>query len=340
MQPDKYGRTVSYLRLSITDRCNLRCFYCKGGGKLDLLPHDDILRYEEMLKLIGLARDLGVRKVRLTGGEPLVRRDVLPFLDKVLTRYPGLDLRLTTNATVLPGKARLLKSFGLERVNISLDTLRREVFERITGRDHYLDVRRAIDECLAEGLKVKINAVALHTINDQDLPGFIDLATRLPLDVRFIEFMPMGQNTSWSSDYYWTAQNIVEQASGLAELKLVEHCLAGKPTAGDTHGPARMYDIVGGQGRFGVISPLSDHFCGTCNRLRITSDGRLRTCLFSDKQYRLRPLLRHPKLGPEFVRTVLERAGKRKPLGYQLLAKAAESAKHAVCATHMSGIGG
>lgn len=337
MQPDQYGRLVSYLRLSITDRCNLRCFYCRGGHKLDLLPHKDILRYEEMLQLIELSRDMGVRKVRLTGGEPLVRRDVLPFLERILTRTPDLDLRLTTNATLLPGKVAQLRDFGLTRVNISLDTLRRQAYEDITGRDYYPQVRQAIDECLEAGLKVKVNAVALRGINDRDLPGFMAMASELPLDVRFIEFMPMGQDTSWTRDCYWSAQDIVESATQLAELKAVQREQENKA---DTHGPARMYNIVGGVGRFGVISPLSDHFCGACNRLRITSDGRLRTCLFSDKQYLLRPLLRHPKLGPEFVRTVMERAGKRKPLGYQLLAQAAQSARSAVCATHMTGIGG
>ncbi len=337
MQPDQYGRLVSYLRLSITDRCNLRCFYCRGEHKLDLLPHKDILRYEEMLQLIELARDMGVRKVRLTGGEPLIRRDLLPFLERVLTRTPDLDLRLTTNATLLSGKAAQLRDLGLSRVNISLDTLRRKAYEEITGRDFYLEVRKAIDECLEAGLKVKVNAVALRGINDRDLPGFIDLARELPLDVRFIEFMPMGQDTSWTRDCYWAAQDIVADATQLADLVAVPR---EQEKQGDTHGPARMYNIVGGAGRFGVISPLSDHFCGSCNRLRITSDGRLRTCLFSDKQYRLLPLLRHPKLGAAFVRTVMERAGTRKPLGYQLLAQAVENAKGAVCATHMTDIGG
>ncbi len=338
MQPDQYGRSISYLRLSITDRCNLRCLYCRGNMDERVLPHEELLRYEEMLELIALVRELGVRKVRLTGGEPLLRRNALGFMEQIFKRFPDLDLRLTTNATLLPGKARQLKEFGLERVNISLDTLRRGVFEAVTGADHYHDVRRAIDECLAQGLTVKINAVALRGINDADLADFVRFAATHPLDVRFIEFMPMGQGTAWKQEYFWSAQDIVAQASELADLTPLAR---NRQDTDATMGPARMFAIAGGQGRFGIISPLSDHFCGSCNRLRITCDGRLRTCLFSDRQYRLRPLLRHPKLGPTALLKVLELAGRHKPLGYQLLAKAAQNAREAaVCSSRMSGIGG
>ncbi len=336
MKPDAYGRTVSYLRLSLTDRCNLRCFYCRGNEALSFFPHDEILRYEEILQLIGLARDSGVEKVRLTGGEPMVRRDFMNFIERALTRFPALDLRLTTNATLLPGNAARLKALGLSKVNISLDTLRRGLYEEITGYDFYAQVRRAIDESLEHGLGVKINVVALKGVNERDLPGFVDMATSLPLDVRFIEFMPIGSGTTWKQDYYWPAMEIVEQAARLADLRPLDETKSER-----NHGPASMYTIQGGEGRIGVISPLSNHFCGSCNRLRITSDGRLRTCLFSDKQYRLRPLLRHPKLGIEFVRRVVERARQRKPLGYTLLQEAQEAAhRAAVCSTKMQGIGG
>ncbi len=340
MKPDKYGRTVSYLRVSLTDRCNLRCFYCRGNEALSYLPHDDILRYEEILDLISLAHEKGVEKVRLTGGEPMVRKDFMNFIERALKRHPDLDLRLTTNATLLPGNAARLKELGLSKVNISLDTLRRDVYEKVTGRDFYLKVRQAIDESLACGLGVKINAVALRGVNQDDLGGFVRLATELPLDVRFIEFMPIGAGTAWKNGYYWPAQDIVRQAGEFAELLHLD-----EQDKERNHGPADMYSIKGGAGRLGVISPLSNHFCASCNRLRITSDGRLRTCLFSDKQYRLRPLLRHPKLGVNYVRKVLERARHRKPLGYTLLQEAQEAAHKAaenaaVCNTLMHGIGG
>jgi GTP 3',8-cyclase len=336
MKPDQYGRTVSYLRLSLTDRCNLRCFYCRGNEAFSFFPHDEILRYEELLQLIGLAHESGVEKVRLTGGEPMVRREFMAFIERALSSFPSLDLRLTTNATLLPGNAARLKSLGLSKVNISLDTLRRDVYEKITGADFYGQVRRAIDESLEHGLGVKINVVALKGVNEQDLSGFVDMAASLPLDVRFIEFMPIGAGTSWKQDYYWPAAEIVEQAGRMADLRPLDETSCER-----NHGPATMYSIQGGVGRIGVISPLSNHFCRSCNRLRITSDGRLRTCLFSDRQYRLRPLLRHPKLGVEFVRKVLERARQRKPLGYTLLQEAQEAAhKAAVCNTRMQGIGG
>lgn len=326
---DPHGRSVNYLRLSVTDRCNLRCGYCVGKS-LKFLSHNDILTYEEMLTLVGLAVSTGVRKVRLTGGEPMVRKDFLAFVGRLRTRHPELDLRLTTNATLLRGKVAALKDFGVKRVNISLDTLDPKKYETITGRDLFPAVRAAMDEIMDAGLALKVNAVALKGVNDDELPAFLDLATRFPMDVRFIEFMPMGQDTRWTPDAWWTAKDILAQAAECAELTPL-------PRRADSSGPARMHSVAGGKGRFGVISPLSDHFCGSCNRLRVTSDGRLRTCLFSDRDYRLRPLLRHPKLGPAKVLEVFARASALKPLGYKILA---DRRKTAVAQRRMSAIGG
>lgn len=330
MQPDKYGRRINYLRMSLTDRCNLRCFYCRSGQDLKMIPHDDVLRYEELLSLAEAAAALGVRKVRLTGGEPLVRRDFLPFLERLVQRIPGIDVRLTTNATLLKDKLPALQDLGLKRVNISLDTLKRSLYEEITRRDHYHDVRDAIDACVERGIKVKLNAVALRGINDKELPDFIELARTHPIEIRFIEFMPMG-GTDWSKDNFWSAKDIIKDAEKHADLEKL-------PRGPETDGPATRYAIKDGLGGLGVISPLSNHFCESCNRLRITSDGRLRTCLFSDKEYRLRPLLRHPAITPEHVKRVIQRAAKIKPLGNEILQ--ARQAEAAVCKRVMSGIGG
>ncbi len=309
---DDMGRTVSYLRLSITDHCNLRCLYCRPREQVPYIPHDDILRYEELLTMVDLARELGIGKIRLTGGEPFLRRNFLFLVESILKRHPGVDLRLTTNGTFLPGKARALRDLGVSAINVSLDSLDPATFARITGADSFAAVRRGMDEVMEAGIRLKINAVALRGINDHELSGFLEFIRQNPVDFRFIEFMPMGDNTLWSPEYYWSAQDILTQAVEMAGLAPVER------TPGDS-GPARMYRVDGSLGRFGVISALSDHFCHSCNRLRITPDGHLRTCLFSDKQYRLRPMLRHPKLGPEAVGRVMRLALRKKPLGYQLL---------------------
>lgn len=328
---DMRGRSISYLRLSVTDRCNLRCVYCRSGEVLKMMPHEQMLTYEECLELIAVAVELGMNKVRLTGGEPFVRRNFMQFLEQVLARHPHINLRLTTNATLLGGKVPVLKDIGVRALNISLDTLQREKFQRITGRDFFPQVRRAIDQCLDNRLRVKVNVVALKGVNDDELAAFLDLATRLPLDVRFIEFMPVGEKTVWRPDRLWSAEEIVGQAQDLVELLPVQE-------QGRHDGPARMFTIVGGQGRLGVISPMSAHFCGTCNRLRITPAGRLRTCLFSDHEYRLCPVLRSPKLGREHLRRIIVQAGRFKPVGADLLVETRP--EHAVCGKVMSAIGG
>lgn len=330
MKPDRHGRTVSYLRLSITDRCNLRCKYCGWGKDTEFIPHDSILTYEELLQLIGLAQRLGVSKVRLTGGEPMVRRGFMEFLGRAYQQFPEVDFRLTTNGTLLEDRAAALKAMGMQRINISLDTLRRDVFHELVGVDKFDSVRRGLDECLKQGLRVKLNVVALKGVNEEDIPGFMKLATETPIDIRFIEFMPIGGATAWEERSYWPTKSVLEHIRRHVVLEPL-------PASERTGGPARMYAIKGGKGRIGMISALSDHFCLTCNRLRVTSDGKLRTCLFSDKEYRLRTILRHPKLGIEKIAQVIERAYQRKPIGAELLAA---MAKKQVSGSGMSRIGG
>lgn len=326
---DDKGRQVSYLRLSVTDRCNLRCLYCDGQMR-QRLTHFDVLRYEELLDLMGLARSLGIGKVRLTGGEPFARRDFMEFLERARDRFPDVNLRLTTNGTLVAPYAARLAAAGVDRVNISLDTLVPETFARITGQDLYAEVRRAIDACLDAGIRVKINAVAMRGVNDLELPAFLALARELPVDIRFIEYMPMG-GADWHADQVWRASDILEEAKVLARLT---------PLARDAEdaGPAQMFAIEGGKGRLGLITPLSNHFCGSCNRLRITSGGVLRTCLFSDRVYRLRPALRHPKLGLPAVERIVRLALRKKPVGADLLA--ARRSGQGVSNTSMSSIGG
>lgn len=326
---DARQRTVNYLRISVTDRCNLRCLYCSSQDK-EFIPHPAILRYEELLEILGIARGLGINKVRFTGGEPFARRGFPEFVAGVPERFPGLDVRITTNATLLGPHLGYLREHGLERLNISLDTLDPATFARITGQDLFGTVHENILKAVDLGFSVKINAVAMKGINDRELGAFLDFLRVHPVDVRFIEFMPMG-GSDWRPEAVWTATEILEQARGLAELTPL-------PRGGSDDGPARVFSVAGARGRFGLISPLTDHFCGTCNRLRLTADGRLRTCLFSDRVYRLKGILRHPRLGPEAVRKVILLASARKPLGHDILLARAKGS--GVCGTPMSAIGG
>lgn len=310
---DGRGRTVNYLRLSVTDRCNLSCLYCRPGSQIPFIPHADILRYEEMLDLVALAREMGITKVRLTGGEPFARKSLLVLVEAIRRRFPDTDLRLTTNGTMLAGYVEPLAACGVSAVNISLDSLDRATYARITGSDRFDVVRQAIDACLRASLRVKLNVVALRGINDAEIPAFVRLAEKLPLDVRVIEFMPIGSARSWRPELFVSAHDALLLASRQVEL-------IPEAQRHDTAGPARMYRIAGGQGRFGVISPLTDHFCKSCNRIRITADGKLRTCLFAGREYRLRPLLRNPRLGLPTVRRVIAMALRHKPLGFEVLA--------------------
>ncbi|MGE4551709.1 MAG: GTP 3',8-cyclase MoaA [Desulfovibrionaceae bacterium] len=326
---DRHGRTVNYLRLSVTDRCNLACAYC-AVREAPFVPHPLILRYEELLRMVDVVRPLGVNKVRFTGGEPFARKDFAEFVAQVMARHPDLDVRLTTNATLMRPHVEALARAGLRRVNISLDTLHPERFAKITGRDLFHEVLACIDACQAAGLMVKVNAVALKGVNDDELPDFLDFARTRALEFRLIEFMPMGCGERWSESSLWTAKEVLDEARKLAEL-------TETPREGVDAGPARVFAIDGGPGRLGVISPMSDHFCLSCNRIRITADGRLRPCLFSERSFRLRPALRNPHLDDAALTRILRRALKRKPVGYELLQRRSQGD---VCATRMSAIGG
>ncbi|MFH1914450.1 MAG: GTP 3',8-cyclase MoaA [Pseudomonadota bacterium] len=324
---DGHGRKANYMRISVTDRCNLRCTYCAGEGR-EFMPHADILRYEEILDLMDMATRLGVVKFRFTGGEPFVRKDFADFMIATAARFPGVDMCVTSNATLIGDHVDRLAASGIRRINISLDTLDPAKFRRITGVDLFHTVRTNIDRCLEAGMVVKVNAVAMKGVNDDELPAFVEFARTRPIDMRFIEFMPVGLETGWSDASVWSAGDILAQASALTELV---------PSQLNGSGPARTFDIQGGLGRIGLISPYTNHFCDTCNRLRLTSDGDLRTCLFSDKVYRLRPVLRHPRLGIPAVERIIARASRHKPMGYKLLER---MAGQGVCKTRMASIGG
>lgn len=327
---DGRGRAVRYLRLSVTDRCNLRCLYCHSNARHSFIPHEQVLRYEEMARMVGIMRRLGVQKVRLTGGEPFVRKGCADFLVMLRRRFPELDLRITSNGTLLPQYLDALREARVSAVNLSLDSFDRRTFARVTGRDMLPGVLNALDALLGAGIAVKINAVGLRGINDGQMADFVHAARTLPVDVRFIEFMPMGGDTLWCEGNFWPADAMLEAARACTPLEPV-------PAGADNAGPARMFRLPGGRGRLGFITPLSNHFCDACNRLRLTSDGRLRTCLFADGEYALRPALRHARLDDAAIARMVRAACRRKPVGAEILRQRRGAA---VALKAMWGIGG
>lgn len=264
------GRTVYYLRLSVTGRCNLRCIYCRPAGG-PTAPGEE-LAGEDLLKIVRAAALVGFKKVRLTGGEPLLRADIVDLVREI-ARLPQIDdLALTTNGVHLARLAPALAAAGLKRVNVSLDTLRRERFRSLTGADHWPEVWHGIEAALALGLSpVKLNTVVLRGFNDDEICDLAGLTLNLPLHLRFIEVMSVGGN-AWAASRRVTAGEVrarLEERFGTLE--------PGKPVTG--HGPARYYRLPGAQGTVGFISPYSMPFCTSCNRLRVTAVGTLRPCL-------------------------------------------------------------
>ncbi len=286
---DAYNRPISYLRISVTDRCNLRCIYCMPPEGVPWRPHGEILRYEEIETVVRAAAELGISKVRLTGGEPLVRLGIADLV-RSLARIPGIDdLAMTTNGTLLSRYAEALARAGLQRVNVSLDTLRPERFRRITRLGRMENVLEGMEAARQAGLEpIKINTVVIRGMNDDEVVDFARKTVEAGWNVRFIEPMPVGNGVLADSEWrerVVTGREIRQQIEAvLGELE------PAKVSAGS--GPARYYRLPGARGTLGFITPISEHFCYRCNRLRLTADGQLRPCLLSDQEIDLRTPLR------------------------------------------------
>ena len=296
---DHLGRGIDYLRISVTDKCNMRCIYCMPEEGVPFRPHDEMLRIEEIARFVRIAARCGIRKVRLTGGEPLVKKGIVDLV-RDIAQTPGIeDVSLTTNGILLPQMAGDLKEAGLNRVNISMDTLDPDQFHYVTRRGHIDDVFRAIDASLAVGFDpVKINAVAVRSLH-QDFYGFAKLSIDRPLHVRFIEYMPVGES-SGGSGAGWTEEDTIpaEEIRAIINERAAEEGHAplqavGKDGGPAGSGPAVYYTFPGAQGTVGFISAMSNHFCASCNRLRLTADGKIRPCLFSDLEVDVRSALRN-----------------------------------------------
>jgi cyclic pyranopterin phosphate synthase len=282
---DGFSRPITYLRVSVTDKCNLRCVYCMPESGLPWLRRDEILSYEEIAQIVTAAASVGVRSIRLTGGEPLVRRD-LSRLVAAIAATPGIDdISLSTNGLLLKEQIAELAAAGLRRINLSLDTLRPERFETIARRPGLELVLGGLDAAIAAGLMpVKINCVVMRGSNDEEITEFAKLTRDRPVFVRFIEVMPVHENVALQRDTYVSSAEVLERVSEIEEL--VPHV----GPAGN--GPARYFAFPGAPGAVGVISPLSHDYCDRCNRVRLTADGRLRLCLFGDHALDLRTPLR------------------------------------------------
>ena len=307
---DGYEREINYLRVSVTDRCNLRCVYCMPSDGVAIARHEDVLTLEEIEQVIRAAADVGVRKIRFTGGEPLVRKG-LPDLVRNIAAIPIIDdIALTTNGILLPKYAEELKASGLKRVNISLDTLRPERFQEITRLGNLADVWEGIYTALRLNLNpVKINTVVMRGINDDEILDLARLTMDLPLHVRFIELMPIGTQNPWVMGRYISdeevRQIITEHFGSLEEKKVVGN------------GPARSFQLTGAVGSIGFITALSNHFCHQCNRLRLTSMGSLRSCLYAEQEIDLKVPLRQGA-GRKELRSLFTKAINLKPEKHKL----------------------
>jgi cyclic pyranopterin phosphate synthase len=323
---DPYNRHLNYLRISITDRCNLKCIYCVPSDLIPRLSHDDIMTYEEILRLVRIGIKLGISKIRVTGGEPLVRKGVYGFLTD-LSQLDGLaDLSLTTNGVALKANLKKINAAGIKRINISLDTLERTKFEHITGFDLFDQVWQGIEMALEMGFQpIKLNIVALNGVNDDELTNMARLSLDYPLHIRFIEYMPIGESQIGNGPLL-LAPEIKKRISALGSLIPVPSAL--------NDGPAQRYHFEGAAGEIGFIHALSHHFCDRCNRLRLTARGHLRPCLLSDHHEDVRGIMRSGGTDEQLAE-VFFKAVDHKPSDHNL----AIQSPSGIC-SQMSSIGG
>ncbi len=312
---DSYGRTIDYLRISVTDRCNLRCIYCMPEEGVESMDRASILRGHEIVAIARIAAECGVKHIRLTGGEPLVRKGIVADVREIAA-IPGIeDVSLTTNGVLLPKYAKALKEAGLSRVNISLDTLDPDKFKFVTRCGTLQSTLDGIEAAFEAGLEpVKVNAVAVRSL-DQDFLGFAKMTIDRPLHMRFIEYMPVGESSGVDGTG-WGKQDVIscEEMRQIINEKAVAEGLPELVPADEKPkgwGPARYWKFPGAQGTVGFISPVSNHFCSECNRVRLSADGKMRTCLFSDDELDIMTALREG--GEEAARAVFEQAVLGKP---------------------------
>lgn len=299
---DQFGRSIEYLRLSITDRCNLRCKYCMPAEGVEKIAHEEILTLEEIVTVAKAFVSMGIKKVRITGGEPTTRLGLLWLIEQLKAIHVE-EIAMTTNAILLPEMAKPLKEAGLDRVNVSLDTLNPKKYKEITRLGALDQALAGIEAALSAGLTpVKVNAVLMKGFNDDEIADLCDLTLKKDIHVRFIELMPIGFARG-HSDEYLPVGEVLERVPTLIPIQ--------RESSGSV---ARRYRLPGAVGTVGLISPISDHFCAECNRIRLTSDGKLKLCLHSEMQYDIKPVLRE---GGDLMAAIVD-ALQRKPESHRL----------------------
>jgi cyclic pyranopterin phosphate synthase len=299
---DQFGRSIEYLRISVTDRCNFRCVYCMPLEGLDWLPKAEILAYEEIAEVVRQLAPLGLRRLRITGGEPTIRPDLVTLV-RMLRSVPGIeDIALSTNGVKLPELAAPLRDAGLDRVNMSADSLRPERIAAIARRNLHFDPVQSARAATAAGLDpIKLNVVVMRGINDDEITDFARLTLEHPWHVRFIELMPVGEMANLTWEHVVPSDEVLQRVGEIGSL-----AAAAGPARGN--GPAAYYRLDGAAGTVGVITPMTHTYCGSCNRVRLTADGRLRTCLYGDHEVNLRdPLRAGARLEPLFVQALAEK---------------------------------
>ncbi|MDQ4120886.1 MAG: GTP 3',8-cyclase MoaA [Acidobacteriota bacterium] len=318
---DSYGRQIRDLRVSLTDRCNFRCFYCLPNGEPPLARKDKILTYEELEFICEIFVSLGIEKIRLTGGEPLLRKDIETLVEKLAElkspksvnseskiQNPKLkDLALTTNGHSLPERAANLKRLGLDRVTISLDSLRREKFREITGVDKLPDVLRAIEAAKEANLNpVRVNSVIVRGWNDDEIVELARFAREAGISMRFIEFMPLDAGHEWQREQVVSGREIRDKINSVFPLVLKQ-----KTRGAETAWKFAFSD--GAEGEIGIIAPVTEMFCGACSRIRLTADGQIRTCLFSTREHNLRDVVRSGAKRPEIIEFIEAVVAQKEP---------------------------
>lgn len=301
---DTIGRNIDYLRISVTDRCNLRCMYCMPEEGICKKEHEDILTLEEIYLFVEACSKLGIGKVRITGGEPLVRKGLTGLVEQI-AKLPGIrEVALTTNGVLLPQYAYELKQAGLKRVNISLDTLDEKKYEYITRGGKLETVMDGIEAAESVGLKpVKLNTVLIGGFNDDEIEDFVNFTTDRSIDVRFIELMPIGQAAHWAKKHFIPNNAIIERVPELVPVQ-----------SSDASSPAKYYKLPGALGKVGLINPISHAFCGSCNRIRLTADGKLKPCLHTETEIDIKTVIQQGAGLEETIKAAIL----HKPVQHQL----------------------
>jgi len=323
---DNHGREINYLRLAVTDRCNLRCFYCMPEEGLNWLSRTELMSYDEMLQICSLLVKMGVEKIRITGGEPFVRKDIMQFLT-ALSELDGLnELTITTNGVLTAPHVKELKAIGVKSVNLSLDTLDANRFFSITGRDEFTNVMATLDELLKHNIDVKINAVVMDGKNVQDIIPLVELTKNLPVSVRFIEEMPFNGDGHIYGGLKWDHVRILEEIqSNYPEIKKLIDPLFST---------SYNYQVPGYSGTVGIIAAYSRTFCGTCNRIRITPVGELKTCLYDSGILNIKDLIRRGDSEDALTKTMMAAFGSRAKDGWEAEGlRAANNSVHESMAT-------